>query len=114
MGIRNGKMGCLLWIVLFALVSLWGFKLLDFYILKPAAIKKGLNETIDQVSIMNNTSAKQVEFLARWADWERTSGTAFTSTAFQGDSFVVQWVDTLHVPVFPSIGHSFSIKRVVR
>ena len=111
---KNGKLGCLLWFALFLIVVLWGWKLIDFYVLGPASIKKGMNETVDQVSRMNNTAAKQVEFLSRWADWERASSTPFTKTAFHADSFVVEWVDTLHVPIFPSIVHQFRLTRIVR
>ena len=112
---KNGKLGCLLWAALFCIVVLWGWKLLDFYVLGPAAIKKGMNETLDQVSRMNNSQAKQVEFTQRWADWERSSTTIqFSSKGFQGDSFVVCWDDTLPVPMFPSIVHSFRLTRVVQ
>lgn len=111
---KNGKLGCLLWVALFLLIVLWGWKLLDFYVLSPASVKKGINETVDQVSGINNTAAKQVEFLSRWADWKRTSSTPFTRTSFQSDSFVVEWVDTLHVPIFPSIVHEFRLTRIVR
>lgn len=111
---KNAKMGCYLWVLLSLMLALWGWKLVEFYVLGPAAIKKGMNETVDAVSRMNNTAAKQVEFLSRWADWERASTIAFTATAFQGDSFVVEWVDTLHVPIFPSIVHDFRLTRVVK
>jgi hypothetical protein len=111
---KRGKLGCLLWVTLGLLVVLWGWKLVDFYIIGPATVKKGMNETLDQVSRMNNTAAKQVEYLSIWADWERTSLVSFSSAAFQGDSFVVQWVDTLHVPVFPSIVHNFKLRRLVQ
>lgn len=111
---RNGKIGCMLWAMLFLIIVLWGWKLIDFYVLSPAAIKKGLNETIDQVSPMNTTAAKQVEFNNIWADWERTCSTDFLSASFVGDSFVVMWDDTLHVPMFPSIAHQFRLSRVVK
>jgi len=112
---KNAKMGCLLWATLFLMIVLWGWKIIDFYVLSPAAVKKGLNETVDLVSRMNNTSAKQVEFLSRWSDWKRTGTTIeFTTSALQGDSFVVEWVDTLHVPIFPSIPHDFRLTRIVR
>ncbi len=111
---RNAKMGCLLWVALFLMLVLWGWKLIDFYVLGPAVIKKGMNETIDQVSRMNNTSAKQVEFLSRWSEWRRTGTTLeFTTSAFQGDSFIVEWTDTLHVPIFPSIPHDFRLSRII-
>lgn len=100
--------------VLFCLVILWGWKLLDFFVLGPATIKKGLNETVEMVDRINNTAAKQVEFLAKWAEWERSCETRFSFTAFQGDSFVVQWDDTLHVPLFPSIKHTFRLSRLLR
>jgi hypothetical protein len=111
---KRGKLGCLLWVTLAVFVVLWGWKLVDFYVIQPATVKKGMNETSDQVSRMQNTAAKQVEYLSVWAEWERTSDIPFTSTAFQGDSFVVEWVDTLHVPVFPSIVHSFRLKKLVQ
>jgi hypothetical protein len=110
---RNGKLGCLLWIVLFCLVALTGWKLINFFILGPAAIKKGLNETVGMVDRINTTAAKQVEFSALWAVFEDSCDTEFSSTAFQGDSFVVEWKDTLHIPVFPSIQHTFRLTRVV-
>lgn len=111
---RNGKIGCLLWTILVLIIVLWGWKLMDFYVLSPAAIKKGINETVDQVSRINTTAAKQVEFNRRWADWERTCSTVFLSASFVGDSFVVKWDDTLHVPMFPPIAHQFRLSRVVR
>jgi len=109
----NNKSGCLLWVILFCFVILWGWKLVDFYLLQPATVKKGMNETVDMVDRIQNTSAKQVEFLSRWADYRNTSGMDFTSASFQGDTFVVIWSDTLHVPVFPSIPHTFRLTRVV-
>ncbi|MCK5130844.1 MAG: hypothetical protein KAR40_01665 [Candidatus Sabulitectum sp.] len=111
---KSRKLGCLLWVVLFLMMVLWGWKLIDFYVLKPAAIKKVMNETVDQVSRMRSTAARQVEFLNLWADWRRSSTTAFTTTAFHGGDFVVEWVDTLHVPVFPSIVHGFRLTRAVQ
>ncbi len=111
---RNGKIGCMLWIMLFLIIALWGWKLFDFYVLNPAAIKKGMNETIGQVDRINNTAAKQVEFNNRWADWERTCNTDFLSASFVGDSFIVMWDDTLHVPMFPPISHQFRLSRVVK
>lgn len=110
---RNGKLGCLLWVALALLVVLWGWKLIDFYVLGPAAVKKGLNETLSQVNHMNNTAAKKVEFLVRWADWKADCPTRFTQCSFEGDVFVVKWIDTLHVPVISSIHHTFRIARTV-
>jgi hypothetical protein len=112
--LQNQKSGCVMWALLFALVLLWGWKLVDFYILGPAEVKKGMNETMDQVGRIQNTQAKQVQYLAIWAEYERNSEVLFSRTGFQGDSFVVQWSDTLHVPVFPSITHSFRLTRLVR
>ena len=114
---KNGKLGCLLWIALLAIVGLWGYKLIDFYALSPAAIKKGINETSDQTSRIQLTGPKQAEYLERWSLWRDSSGIDFSQTTisygFQGDTFVVQWTDTLHVPVFPSIVHDFRLKKVV-
>lgn len=111
---KNGKLGCLLWVALFLIIVLWGWKLINFYVLEPAAVKKGMNETLDQVSRIGNAAAKQVAFQAEWAEWERSCGTVFSITSFSGDSFVVEWTDTLDVPVFPSIGHSFRLTRLVQ
>ncbi len=62
----NNKTGCLMWAVLFCFVLLWGWKLMDFFILEPAGVKKDINEIVDQVGRIQNTQAKQVEFLSRW------------------------------------------------
>lgn len=110
----NNKFGCLMWAILFCFVALWGWKLLDFFVLQPAGVTKGINETCDMVNRIQNTSAKQVEFLSLWADYKRSTDVEFDSSAFQGDSFVVVWHDTLHVPVFPSIPHVFRLSRLVR
>ncbi len=110
----NNKTGCITWIILSCIVLLWGWKLIDFYVLKPALVKKGLNETLDSVSPAQITSARQVEFNRNWSELERNSEIDFDFTGFRGDSFVVQWSDTLHVPVFPSINHNFVLKKLVR
>ncbi|MCD4707445.1 MAG: hypothetical protein K8S62_06880 [Candidatus Sabulitectum sp.] len=110
---RNGKLGCLLWVALASIVVLWGWKLIDFYILGPAVVKKGMNETVDQVSILNNTAAKKVEFLVKWSEWRAGCSIGFTQCSFEGDTFVVRWADTLHIPVFPSIRHTFRLKKAV-
>ncbi len=110
----DNKAGCLLWMVLFVFVALWGWKLIDFYILQPASLRKDLNEVVDGVNRIQNTQAKQLEFLARWREYEESTGRVFTTRAFSGDSFVVEWNDTLHVPVFPSIPHSFRQTRLIR
>lgn len=103
-----------MWAVLFCFVLLWGWKLMDFFILQPAAVKKDMNEVADTVNRIQNTAAKQVEFLSSWADFERSSDMVFSTTAFSGDSFVVEWHDTLNVPVFPSIPHTFRLTKLVR
>jgi len=110
----NNKSGCLMWGVLLVFVVLWGFKLLDFFILRPAGVRNDLSEVAEQVNRIQNTQAKQVEFLSYWADYERSCDRVFTTTAFSGDSFIVEWEDTLHVPVFPSIPHSFRQTRLIR
>ena len=112
----DNKAGCLLWMVLFVFVALWGWKLMDFYILQPASLRKDLNEVVDGVNRIQNTQAKQLEFLARWREYEESTGRVFTTSKFSvnSDSFVVVWNDTLHVPVFPSIPHSFRQTRLIR
>ncbi len=110
----KNKTGCLMWGILFVFVVLWGFKLVEFYILQPAGVRKDLSEVAEQVGRIQNTQAKQVEFLSLWADYERSCDRVFTVTAFSGDSFIVKWDDTLHVPVFPSIPHSFRQVRLIR
>ncbi len=110
---RKGKLGCLLWLALFLIIVLWGWKLVDFYVLGPAAVKKGMNETASQISAMNNTAAKKVEFLVLWADWRADCPTDFTQCSFEGDVFVVKWIDTLHVPAFPSICYTFRLAKAV-
>lgn len=102
-----------MWTILFCFVLLWGWKLIDFYVLQPAMVKKGLNESMDSVGRVQTTAAKQVEFNTIWAEYERTSEIRFDFSGFQGDSFVVQWADTFHIPVFPSIPHEFILKRLV-
>ncbi len=114
MGLKNEKIGCGIWLVVVLLVVLMGYKVLDFYKIGPAVVKKGLNETIDQVHGINNPSAKKVAFNEYWADWERASMIPFIQTSFEGDSFIVRWNDTLHIPVFPSIIKEFRISRVVQ
>ncbi len=96
------------------MLLLWGWKMVDFYLLKPSMVKKMLNETMDSVSPAQTVSAKQVEFNARWSEFERDSEVSFDFTGFRGDSFIVQWRDTLHVPVFPSISHNFVLRKLVR
>lgn len=108
------KMGCLVWIAAILLVILWGWKLLDFYALGPAAVKKVMNDTWSEVNAFTQTPAKQAEFLAIWSTWKREQSIPFEYTGFIGDSFVVKWTDTLPVPVFPDITHSFRLARVVR
>ncbi len=103
-----------MWALLFCFVLLWGWKLIDFYVLQPAGVKKGLNETMDSVSRVQTVAAMQVEFNSAWAEYERTSEIQFDFTGFQGDSFVVQWTDTLHVPVFPSIPNEFRLTKLVK
>ena len=110
----NNKAGCLMWAVLFCFVALWGWKMMDFFVLQPAGVKKGMNEVADQVNRIQNTAAKQVEYLSLWADHERSLERVFSTTAFSGDSFIVEWHDTLDVPVFPSIPHTFRLTRLIR
>lgn len=110
----NNKTGCLMWAVLFVFVALWGWKLMEFFILQPAGVRKDLSEVAESVNRIQNTQAKQVEFLSRWAEYERTCDRVYTSTAFSGDTFIVEWEDTLDVPVFPSIPNTFRQKRVIR
>ncbi len=110
----NNKTGCLMWAVLFCFVLLWGWKLMDFFILEPAGVKKDINEIVDQVGRIQNTQAKQVEFLSRWGEYRRSADRSFDQAGFSGDSFIVQWKDTLRVPVFPSIPHTFRLTRLVR
>lgn len=108
------KTGCLMWGVLFVFVVLWGWKLVDFFILQPASVRKDLNEVVDRVNQIHNTQAKQVDFLSKWAEYERSVERVFTTSAFNGDSFVIEWQDTIHVPVFPSIPHTFRQTRLIR
>lgn len=108
------KLGCLIWIALILLVILWGWKLLDFYILGPAAVKKVMNETWGEVNSFSQTPVKQAEYLTRWNQWKRGQPIPFVYSGFLADSFVVEWCDTLPVPVFPDITHRFRLARIVR
>jgi hypothetical protein len=108
------KLGCLIWIVLILIVILWGWKLLDFYVLGPAAVKKVMNETWGEVNSFGQTQVKQAEYLMRWNQWKREQPIPFVYSGFSGDSFVVEWSDTLPVPVFPDITHKFRLARIVR
>jgi hypothetical protein len=103
------KLGCLIWIALILLVILWGWKLLDFYILGPAAVK-----TWGEVNSFSQTPVKQAEYLTRWNQWKREQPISFVYSGFLADSFVVEWCDTLPVPVFPDITHRFRLARIVR
>lgn len=110
----NNKTGCFMWVVLFVFVVLWGWKLMDFFVLQPASIKKDMNDVAESVNRIQNTQAKQVEFLSRWGEYKHSTSMVFSTSAFSGDSFVVEWHDTLHVPVFPSIPHTFRRVRLIR
>lgn len=115
MGSRGAvKTGCLLWTALVLLVLLWGWKLLDFYVLGPAAVKKVMNDTWSEIDSFRQTNIRQAEYLTRWNQWRREQPIPFDYSGFVGDSFVVEWSDTLPVPVFPDITHSFRLKRLVR
>jgi hypothetical protein len=106
--------GCLVWVVLVILVLLWGWKLMDFYVLGPAAVKKVMNETWGEVNTVRQTNLKQAEYLSLWNQWRREQPILFEYSGFQGDSFVVKWSDTLFIPVFPDITHTFRLTRLIR
>ncbi len=112
---RNQKLGCVLWIVLFSIITLWGWKLLNFYVLEPRAVMNVMVEMGFEVNSNTNQNAKQTSFQSLWAEWARSSSITFSpQPQFYGDSFVVVWQDTLHVPVFPSIPHEFRLTKAVR
>ncbi len=108
------KIGCLVWAAVVFLVVLWGWKLLDFHVLGPAAVKKVMNETWSQVDALNTTPARQAEYLTLWNQWKREQNIPFQFSGFRGDTFVVLWSDTLPVPVFPDITRDFRLARIVR
>lgn len=113
---QNGafRLGCLIWIALILLVLVWGWKLIDFYMLGPAAVKKVMNDTWNEVDSFTQTDVKQAEYLTLWNQWKREQTIPFDYSGFEGDSFLVEWSDTLPVPVFPDITHSYRLTRIVR
>jgi hypothetical protein len=102
---------------MFMLVSAW--KCIDFYVLGPAAVKRAMNKVDANVTDTYDRTIKQTEFLRLWAEL-RDSPEGIpemrhpNSYFFSGDTFVVIWVDSLPIPGFPPLRHSFRLSKVIQ
>jgi hypothetical protein len=111
--------GCVLWGVLIMLVLVIGWKLLDFYILGPAKVKRALNTIDAHVMDTINKDVKQSHFLRLWSELRDSpdglpvEGRPYTGM-FSGDTFVVVYMDTLPIPGFPPLTHRFRLTNLVR
>jgi hypothetical protein len=118
---RRGALsyGCALWgaLILFAVVI--GWKVIDFYVLGPAMVKRAMNQVNAHVTDTLDRNLKQTEFNRLWADLrespEGLPEMQYPNTAmFSGDTFVVMYEDSIPVPGFPAIRHTFRLRKLVR
>ena len=100
-----------------AAVICW--KLIDFYILGPAKVKRALNTVDAHVMDTLDKGVKQSHFNTLWGELRdspdglpemRRPNIAF----FSGDTFIVMYEDSIPIPGFPTLKHNFRLTSLVR
>jgi hypothetical protein len=118
---RRGALsfGCLLWGALILLVVVIAWKCIDFYVLGPAAVKRAMNRVDANVTDTLDRALKRQEFRRLWEELRDSPDglpeMRFPNTAmFSGDTFIVMYEDSLPIPGFPPLRHSFMLRKLIR
>ena len=117
---RGGvSFGCLIWgaVILFAAVTAW--KLIDFFILGPAKVKRVMNQVYSECDDNLNPNLVQAQYLREWAELRDSPDgipemRAPNTATFSGDTFVVEFSDSISIPGFSPYRHTFRLSRLVR
>ncbi len=110
--------GCLVWAALILLVAVFAWKSIDFFVLRPAGVKKSLNEAYNPVRVMRtrNTAERFTRFQTEWRAYRDSTSDIYvqriaTPPRLDGDTVWVLHIDTLHLPVIGPLVDSMKIKR---
>jgi len=111
--------GCVLWGAVIMFVLVIGWKLIDFYILGPAKVKRAMNTIDAHVMDTLDKGVKQSHFLTLWSELRDSPDglpeMRYPNTAmFSGDTFIVMYEDSLPIPGFPALKHDFRLTSLVR
>lgn len=123
-GSRSGviRPGCLIWGALILLVGVMAWKMIDFHLLRPAAVKASLNDAYDSVRNFRGTETeRRSECRQAWDELQSTTdnlqvqncvGPVGNDLTFTDESVYVSYPDTLHFPLFGNHARIFRISRI--
>jgi hypothetical protein len=108
-----------MWGALILLLAVVAWKFIDFYVLGPAAVKRAMNKVDANVTDTLDRAFKREEFRRLWEELRDSPDglpeMQFPNTAiFSGDTFIVIYEDSIPIPGFPSIRHTFRLRKLIR
>lgn len=123
-GPRSGviRPGCLIWGALILLVGVMAWKMIDFHMLRPAAVKAAVNDAYDSVRGFRGTETERRSTCREaWDELQSTTdnrqiqncvGPVGNDLTFTNESVYVSYPDTLHFPLFGEYAKIFRISRI--